>query len=400
MQRGSFQAMKSLNKSIILTKILNDGPISRAQIAKETKLTPPTVGSLVKELIDQKIVKESTQGMSKGGRKPTMLVIDHQAYYMIGIDAGPTKIDIVLTNLAGDIISNLQYQLPLPITEAQFLDKLIEGTEEILKLNSERANDVIGIGVAMHGVVDAEAGESLYAPNLDLYNMPIKETLSNHFTYLVSVENDARALALAETWFGQGKGSDRLVAVNIGTGVGAGVAIDGELYRGESHIAGEIGHMTIDLNGEVCSCGNRGCLQTIISGPAIAERTNQLMKEGVTTSLTEGDHLTAYDVYKAAESGDQFAEMILTETGKYIGIGLTNLIHTLNPSQIILNGGVAKAGKYLLPAIKATVKERALTASAKSTAICLSDLGDHATALGAVALILVELFAKNGEISI
>ncbi|WP_017471132.1 ROK family transcriptional regulator [Amphibacillus jilinensis] len=400
MQRGSFQAMKSLNKSIILTKILNDGPISRAQIAKETKLTPPTVGSLVKELIDQKIVKESTQGMSKGGRKPTMLVIDHQAYYMIGIDAGPTKIDIVLTNLAGDIISNLQYQLPLPITEAQFLDKLIEGTEEILKLNSERANDVIGIGVAMHGVVDAEAGESLYAPNLDLHNMPIKQTLANHFAYLVSIENDARALALAETWFGQGKGSDRLVAVNIGTGVGAGVAIDGELYRGESHIAGEIGHMTIDLNGEVCSCGNRGCLQTIISGPAIAERTNKLMKEGVTTSLTEGDHLTAYDVYKAAESGDQFAKMILTETGKYIGIGLTNLIHTLNPSQIILNGGVAKAGKYLLPAIKATVKERALTASAKSTAICLSDLGDHATALGAVALILVELFAKNGEISI
>ncbi|WP_440898101.1 ROK family transcriptional regulator [Amphibacillus sp. Q70] len=400
MKRGSFQEMKSLNKSIILTKILNDGPISRAQIAKETKLTPPTVGTLVKELMDQKMVLESSQGVSKGGRKPTMLIINQKAYYMIGIDAGPSKIDAILTDLSGKVITNLEYKLSLPMTEEQFLTSLIDVTEAILKQSSEYVDDIIGIGVAMHGVVDAETGYSFYAPNLDLHNMPIADTLSNHFSYLVKVENDARALALAEKWFGQGKDSERLVVVNIGNGVGAGVTIDGELYRGESHIAGEIGHMTIDLHGERCTCGNRGCLQTLISGPAISARTKKLIDQGAATSLSQVEQLTAFDVFQAAEAGDLFAQEVLHDTGSYIGIGLTNLIHTLNPSQIVLDGGVSKAGKYILPTIKATIDERALTKTAKQTIINISELGDHSTALGAVALIIVELFAKNGEISI
>ncbi len=400
MQRGSFQAMKSLNKSIILTKILNNGPISRAQIAKETELTPPTVGSLVKELIEQGIVKESTQGVSKGGRKPTMLVIDQQAFYMIGIDAGPSKISAILTDLAGRVLMNLEQPLSTPITETQFTQQLIGITEQMLSHNQAHQDDIIGIGVAMHGVVNAELGQALYAPNLNLRDMPIGETLSAHFPYLVKVENDARALALAESWFGDGKGFERLVTLNIGTGVGAGVTIDGELYRGESHIAGEVGHMTIDINGETCTCGNQGCLQTMVSGPAIARRIDKLIKTGTETSLKGQTEITAFDVFKAAEAGDELAEQVLVDTGVYLGIGLTNLIHTLNPSKIILTGGVAKAGKYLLPAVKQTVAKRALTQSAKTTSISLSKLGDHATALGAVALILVELFSKNGEMTI
>lgn len=400
MKRGSFQEMKSLNKSIILTKILNEGPISRAQIAKETKLTPPTVGTLVKELIDQKMVLESSQGVSKGGRKPTMLIINQKAYYMIGLDAGPSKIDAILTDLSGKVMTNVEYKLSLPMTEEQFLTALIDATEAILKQSTEYVDDIIGIGVAMHGVVDAETGYSLYAPNLDLHNMPIADTLSNHFSYLVKVENDARALALAETWFGQGKNSERLVVVNIGNGVGAGVTIDGELYRGESHIAGEIGHMTIDLHGERCTCGNRGCLQTLISGPAISARTKKLIDDGAVTSLSQVEQLTAFDVYQAAEAGDPFACEVLQATGSYIGIGLTNVIHTLNPSQIVLAGGVSKASKYILPMIKTTIDERALTKTAKQTMISISELGDHSSAIGAVALIIVELFAKNGEMSI
>lgn len=400
MKRGSFQEMKALNKSIILMKILNDGPISRAQIAKETKLTPPTVGTLVRELIEKKMVLESSQGESKGGRKPTMLIINQKAYYIIGLDAGPTKIDAILTDLSGKVISNIEYKLSLPLTEDEFLTSLIEATEAILEQSTEYIDDIIGIGVAMHGVVDAETGCSLYAPNLDLYNMPISDTLANHFSYIVKVENDARALALAENWFGQGKNSERLVVVNIGTGVGAGVTIDGELYRGESYIAGEIGHMTIDLKGEVCTCGNRGCLQTLISGPAISTRTKKMIDEGAVTSLSEVKDLTSLDVYQAAEAGDAFAREVLRETGSYIGIGLTNLIHTLNPSQIVLSGGVSKAGKYILPTIKATIDKRALTKTAKQTMVNITELGDHASALGAVALIIVELFAKNGEITI
>ncbi|SDB82180.1 transcriptional regulator, MarR family [Pelagirhabdus alkalitolerans] len=399
MERGSFQGMKSLNKSIILTKILNDGPISRAQIAKETKLTPPTVGSLVKELIDQKIVKESTQGTSKGGRKPTMLVIDHKAYYMIGIDAGPRKIEVILTDLLGHIVDVKQVNLLLPITEEAFLQTLIQSIETMLSDYSHLSEDIIGIGVAMHGVVDSDSGTALYAPNLDLHNMPVEETLSNHFSYLVKVENDARALALAETWFGKAKDTDRLVVVNIGTGVGAGVVIEGELYRGESHIAGEMGHMTIDLNGEVCSCGNRGCLQTLISGPSIARRARREINRGQSSVLADEKEITAQVVYEAAENQDLLAIDLLKWTGFYLGVGLTNIIHTINPGQIILNGGVSKSAEYLLPTVRETVGERALTDSAKETPIHVSDLGDESTSLGAVALVLDELFATNGELN-
>ncbi|HHU20027.1 MAG TPA: ROK family transcriptional regulator [Bacilli bacterium] len=399
MKRGSFQQMKALNKSIILTKILNDGPISRAQIAKETKLTPPTVGTIVKELIEQKMVIEGSQGQSKGGRKPTMLMINQNGHYMIGIDAGPRNIDAILTDLSGKIFTHVETRLTLPITEDQFLAKLIETVDTVLQKSSQYEKDIIGIGVAMHGVVDADKGEALFAPNLNLRQMPIASILSTHFPYYIKVENDARVLALGEKWFGQGKNSERLVVVNIGNGVGSGVTIDGELYRGESHIAGEIGHMTIDLNGEQCTCGNRGCLQTFISGPAIAKRANKRIEQGDQTSLTEVDQMTALAVFQAAEAGDQVAQEILHQTGTYIGVGLINLIHTLNPSQIVLTGGVTKAKDYLMPNIRTTINDRALTTRAKQTIVSVSDLADHSTALGAVALIIGELFATNGKLT-
>lgn len=396
MERGSFQGMKSLNKSIILTKILNDGPISRAQIAKETNLTPPTVGSLVKELMEQKIVVESAQGTSQGGRKPTLLVIDEEAFYIVGVDAGPSKIEAIVSNLSGKIIAEHKLKIPKAVTKGSFLATLIETIEGVIAKTAKITEQIIGIGIAMHGVVDAEKGEALFAPNLNLRNVAIQDALSQHFPYLIKVENDARSLALAENWFGQGKDCDRIVVVNVGTGVGAGVVINNELYHGDAFIAGEIGHMTVDLHGEKCVCGNQGCLQTLVSGPSIARRAMELQQEqGLTDTLA---FPTAKAVYEAAQAGDAFAKNILTETGVYLGIGITNLIHTFNPAKIILNGGVAKAGDFLLPFISETVKDRALTAQAKETEIVISQLGDHATSLGAVSLILVDLFATNGEI--
>lgn len=399
MKRGSFQAMKKLNKSLILKKILNDGPISRAEIAKAIKLTPPTVGTIVKELIEQQIVKESAQGESKGGRKPTLLVIDHDAFCVIGIDAGPREVSVVLTNLQANLIDKKKVSVTKGIAKQDYLALLINEAEALINRNETYADKLIGIGVAMHGVVDAENGVGLFAPNLHLRDIPVKDVLTKHFDLVVQVENDARALALGETWFGQGKGINNLLAVNIGSGVGAGVVLDGELYRGDAHIAGEIGHMTIDLHGDTCSCGNKGCLQTIVSGEAIQKRAEQALIDGVETTLMTPSP-TAYDLFIAAEAGDCFSQSCLTETAEAIGIGLTNVIHTINPDRILLNGGVMKASKYLLPEIKATVNRRALTKTAKETPIFVSELGDEATALGAVALVLVEVFKRNGEIHV
>ncbi|MEK5038234.1 ROK family transcriptional regulator [Sporosarcina sp. FSL K6-3457] len=388
MRQGTFQWMKSVNKSIILNKIRTDAPISRAQIAKETKLTPPTVSSNVKELIEQGIVIESKQGESKGGRKPTMLLINQKVFYVIGVDAGPEKIDCILVDLAGSVIQRSSSMLTTPITNDQYLEILKKCIHDCMQSTPTIMDNMIGIGVAMHGVVEVETGTSLFAPILGLTNIPIKEELEKEFMLNVKVENDARAMALGESWFGDQGEVDSMLAVNIGHGVGAGLVIDGKLYHGAQDIAGEVGHMTIDLHGEICECGNRGCLQTFITGPAIVRRA----KEYLLPPNAEVQQMTGAQVYELAMSGHEEYITLFKETGEIIGIGLTNLIHIINPQKIVLGGGVTKSGSLILPEIVKTIEKRALTPQAKQTQIGITTLGDDATLLGAVSLLLVDVF--------
>ncbi|QUW21541.1 ROK family transcriptional regulator [Sporosarcina sp. Marseille-Q4063] len=385
MRQGTFQWMKSVNKSIILNKIRTDAPISRAQIAKETKLTPPTVSSNVKELIEQGIVKESELGKSQGGRKPTMLLIDNSAFSIVGVDIGPDMIECVMADLSGKISNRSSNKLTTSITNKQFLTILKECIRTCIGGSPTSNDKIIGIGVAMHGVVEVETGTSLVAPILGLKNIPIKEELEKEFDLDVKVENDARAIALGESWFGDHGPLESMLVVNIGRGVGAGLVMNGNLYHGSHDIAGEVGHMTIDLNGEVCECGNPGCLQTFITGPAIARRAQKF--------ITKNQHdLSGEQIYELAVIGDENIASVFKETGEIIGVGLTNLIHIINPEKIVLSGGVTKSGKLILPEIRKSIENRALTPKAKQTAISVSKLGDDATLKGAVALLLVDLF--------
>ena len=388
MRQGTFQWMKSVNKSIILNKIRTNAPISRAQIAKETKLTPPTVSSNVKELIEQGIVLESQLGESQGGRKPTMLLINHLAFFVIGVDAGPEKINCILVDLAGTIIHRTSSILITPITNEKYLAILKDCIHKCMQSTPSVMEKVVGIGVAMHGVVEVETGTSLVAPILGLTNIPIKKELEKEFMLTVKVENDARAMALGESWFGDQGELDSMLAVNIGHGVGAGLVIGGKLYHGAQDIAGEVGHMTIDLHGEVCECGNQGCLQTFITGPAIVRRA----KKSTLLANGENQQISGEKVYELAINGDEEYANLFKETGKIIGIGLTNLIHIINPEKIVLGGGVTKSGPLILPEILKTIEERALTPQAKQTKIAITTLGDDATLMGAVSLLLVDIF--------
>ncbi|MFD1849331.1 ROK family transcriptional regulator [Oceanobacillus bengalensis] len=383
-QRGTFQLMKSVNKSIILNKIRTSEPISRAQIAKETSLTPPTVSSIVKELIEQGLVRESTLGTSSGGRKPTMLHINNDAFYVIGVDAGPETVECILSDLKGQVFQRTSSSIKSQLTNDEFVSILKQNIHALLQLSSVDHEKIIGIGVAMHGVVDVETGMSLVAPNLNLRDIPIKDRLEEEFHITVKVENDARAMALGESWFGGHDDVDSMVAVNIGRGVGAGVVIGGKLYHGAQDIAGELGHMTIDLHGAICECGNPGCLQTFVSGDAIVERARK--------QAEDMNIRTGHDVYKEAKQGNESYIHILQETGGIIGIGLTNLIHLINPRKIVLGGGVLKSEEFMMPKIIETIQQRALTHKARQTEVVVTQLGDDATLLGAVSLLLVELF--------
>ncbi|MFZ0370556.1 MAG: ROK family transcriptional regulator [Halobacillus sp.] len=397
--RGSFQLMKSMNRSIILNMIREEGPISRAEIAKQTRLTPPTVSNIVKELINTQFVIETTQGMSKGGRKPTLLEINADQFYTLGIDVGTFHMKFVVTNLFGDLKDVTSLPIGNYPGNEDILSIMKQGIQELLYSGNNDPDKFLGIGVGMHGIVDPEEGISLFAPSFQLRNIPIKEELEKDFNMIVKVENDARTMTLGEYWFGNGNDADNMVGVNVGNGIGAGMMIKGRLFHGENSIAGEIGHVTIDLSGPKCTCGNYGCLQTLAAGPAIAERARKELKTGkpsIIHELVDGDFekVDGQVVYQAACEGDEFSIDLLNQTGRYLGIGLTNLIHTINPKRIIVGGGVSNAGDFLMKGIEETIQSRGLTDKAKETSIVLSKLGEHASAIGACVLVLEEFFVR------
>jgi len=397
--RGSFQLMKSMNRSIILNMIREEGPISRAEIAKQTRLTPPTVSNIVKELINTQFVIETTQGMSKGGRKPTLLEINADQFYTLGIDVGTFHMNFVVTNLFGDIKDVTSLPIGNYPGSEDILSIMKQGIQDLLYSGNNDPDKFLGIGVGMHGIVDPEEGISLFAPSFQLRNIPIKKELEKDFNMIVKVENDARTMTLGEYWFGNGNDADNMVGVNVGNGIGAGMMIKGRLFHGENNIAGEIGHVTIDLSGPKCTCGNYGCLQTLAAGPAIAERARKELKTGkpsIIHELVDGDFekVDGRVVYQAACEGDEFSIDLLNQTGRYLGIGLTNLIHTINPKRIIVGGGVSNAGDFLMKGIEETIQSRGLTDKAKETSIVLSKLGEHASAIGACVLVLEEFFVR------
>lgn len=394
---GSFKLMKSLNRTLILNIIRRDGPISRAEIAKQAKLTPPTVTNIVHELLESQLVKEREMGVSTGGRKPILLTINAESFYVIGVDVGIRQLRVVIADLNATITNKIEEPIPDGIGKKEFVKLLIDQVGGIIQHANLTKEKIIGIGIGMHGVVDATEGVALYAPNFDLKNVPIKATLEREFQLPVKVENDAKALALGENWFGYGVNVQNMVCLNIGNGIGAGIIIDDKLFNGKNGIAGEIGHTAIDLNGPKCSCGNHGCLQALAAGDAIRERALKEINSGRKSSIAElvngdMDRVDGKVVHQAAIHGDELAIEVLKQSGRYLGVGIANLINLLNPELVVISGGVSKAGKFILDPIKTVVWERVLNQAAKQTDIVQSKLGDQGTVIGALTLVLAELF--------
>jgi glucokinase-like ROK family protein len=388
---GSFQLMKSLNKSLILNVIRTDSPISRAEIAKKTNLTPPTVTNLVNELLESNLVMESDLGESTVGRKPIMLRINASAFRVIGVDVGISNFKLVSTNLNAEVMDTLLVKMPLCITTETFMDLLVKSVKTMI--SNAKEESILGIGIGMHGLVNPQTGIALFAPNFNLRNIPLREKLEKEFHIPVEIENDVRAMALGESWFGNGQGIDNFICVNVGIGIGAGVILDRKLYTGSSFTAGEIGHTTIDVEGPKCSCGNYGCLQTLAAGPAIIARAQKKICLGMKSlieELVQGDldTITGETVHQAAIEGDELALEVLEDTGRYLGIGIANMINMLNPEKVILGGGVLKAGEFILGPIKEMVKRRELNC----TPISIAKLGEYGTSIGAATLVLKKLF--------
>ncbi len=397
---ANLQLMKEINQSIVLNIMRNYGPISRADIAKRTKLSSTTVSTLVDDLIKQEYLEEIGEGESSGGRRPILLKFKPGAHFVIGVELEGKNISVAVADLKINIINKLTEGIK-NTDESSVVNEIINLVRQTIKKSGAKFEKIVGMGVAATGLIDTERGIIRQAVNLDWTDVPLKDLIEERFDEIpVYIDNIANLAALGEKWAGGGKKAKNLIYIRIGTGIGAGIVLNGTIYEGSNGNAGEIGHITIEPNGPRCKCGNRGCLEVLASGSAIAKRAITEILGGRDTlikKLTNGsiEKMTAKVVAEAARRGDRLALEIWEEIGEYLGIAIANLINMYNPEIVIIGGGVAQAEKLLFEPIRRTVRKRALPGPAKLAKIVSSQLGENVSTIGAVSLALEKIFKVN-----
>lgn len=308
---------------------------------------------------------------------------------VLAIDLGGTKIMATLISHQGQVMAR-EYHLTLAGEGPQsVINRILSAVDHLLRVGNIGLSQLHSISIAAAGAIDFDQGLVTSSPNLPgWHNVLLRDMVNRKYKVRTFLINDASAGALGEHHFGAGRGVNNLVYLTVGTGIGGGIIINGRLYSGPSGSAGEIGHMTIDVNGPRCSCGNIGCLEMLASGTAIAREAIRRISQGEESSLSQMvggkiENITAEKVGVAARGGDGLALEVISKAATYLGVGMVNLVNIFNPEMIIVGGGVAQMGDLLLEPARRVVKERAFQLAAQAVRIVPAQLGDNAGVLGA-----------------
>jgi len=389
---------KRLNETLILNVIRKHSPISRTDIARMTGLSGATVTKFVDNLIQTGFVREDSYDVSKGGRRPILLKLVPEASFAVGVDLGAANLRAVVVNLEANIVAKIAKKTRPDEGKDRVLKRITEIIYQVIDASGVEKEKIKGIGIGISGIIDHQKGICLFCPNIKGWeNVPVKRLLEEEFGMEVSIDDSSRMAALAEHWCGLARKVENFIFIKVGVGVGSGVFTNGQLYRGSRGTAGELGHTTIDENGPRCQCGNRGCLEILVSGPAIVRRAKERLEEGVVSlieRMSAGDlaKVTPEIVAQAARKGDKLAFNIMEKTGQYLGIAIANVVNLFNPELVVIGGGVSRAGDLFLDTVKRTVKARALHTASTSVDIKLSELGDTTAAQGTAILVLKDVF--------
>lgn len=387
MKTGDLLLMKKINQSIVLDSIRKHSPISRAAIAQQTGLTRATVSSQVQELLDSRLAEEIGVGTSSGGRKPVLLTFNQKAGYAIGIDLGVTQINAVLTDLSGSVIERTSYSFTNTEVE-HVIDLLVKCIRDLTLVTPESPYGVIGIGIGVPGIYRQD-GMLLMAPNLGWVEVPLKEILEAKIALPVTIDNEANAGALGEKEYGAGKTYTNQIYVSLGMGIGTGIILNNQLYRGTNGYSGEMGHTTIDLNGRVCRCGNTGCWEMYASESAMLKAAADNPDAWLPTAPPEDMESFA----AAVRNGHAAVGPILYSTGKYLAVGLVNMIHTFNPELVIIGSKYPEISRALTPSMQDEFSKRLLSYHDERLLLQFSSLGADATMLGAATLAISRFFS-------
>lgn len=374
MLKATRQHIKDHNTRLVLKTIYDNNAVSRADVARLTGLTRPTVSTIVGALIDDGFVAEAGTGPSVGGKPPIWLQVAADDHLLLCLDVSRNTFRGALINLRGQIVVRQEAAAPGLQGEAA----LQKATELIDGLLAAALQPILGLSIGTPGLVNPDTGVVHQAVNLGWHDLPLAEQLETRYDKPVYVANDSYAAALAEYTFGEPRDSQNLILVKMGPGVGAGIILNGAIYPGDGLGAGEIGHVVVQPDGELCSCGNHGCLETIASTRALIRQV-QVLNPAV---------LDWAGVVAAFQSGDAAAHTVLNRAAAYLGIALANLIGILNIRHIRLGGDALALGEPFVQLATQNIAHRVLPDMAAQTTITLATLGIESVMLGCAALIL------------
>lgn len=391
LKAGSRQASEggaSPLSDLLLRLIWQQRRVSRADLARRADISRSTVSDLVKDLLRTGLVAEVGAGRSRGGRRPIVLEFQDEAFGILGVDIGAAHVAVALTDLRGQVLAWKHARHDVRSDPEGTRRIIAELSDGCLARWGGGTGRLVGVGIAVPSPVNPAQPGVLSEVVLPAWRgRDWLDDLQVRYGVPVLVDNDANLGALAERWWGAGLGVDDFVYIKVATGIGAGQIVGGEIYRGATGIAGEVGHLVIDPLGPKCPCGLDGCLTTFVGSRALIDRAVALVEKHPESALAGSDP-TVESIADAAVAGDPLARQIVHEAAEHLGIAVAGIVSMLNPAMVIVGGGLARVGDLLLDPLRDMIGRRSLITSVAGTQVRASDLGEHATAQGAATIVL------------
>ena len=403
MQKVDKSIVNMANKVNILRILWESQCIYRAEIARMTGLSQPTVMKIVDEFIDRGLVNISGKGVSSGGKPPLMLEFKWDAYYIIGVDINEYRIEIVLMDLGFHVVdTRIQDNREIDTSET-ILKRLVEEIMFLLGNHPDKKERILGIGVGIPGIVDAQRGVVVNSTELNWKDVKVKEYLLQYFEGKITIEDSTRALALEEKILGRGRNVKNFLCLSLGSSIGSALVMNGELCYGSSSASGQIGHMAVERRGEACSCGNYGCLDLYASGRAIQLEAKKIVREHAESQITDlvyGDpeKVDLNIVFEAVMGNDSDALAILEKAADYLAMAVAGIINLTDPELIICEGKICRECDIFMKMFKKYIRRRRMRYVGREVEIIISDPKSYMSSFGSASFILERFIQAGGEV--
>lgn len=397
-QIGNSVLISTVNNCLVLQAVRAMQPTYRAAVARTTRLKPATVTGIVNDLLERHLLRETPapgEVGPRGGRPPQMLQVNEDAKRILAIDLEPDVIRVGLTNLLAELLEFEEQPIDRFSDPETVCERMVALCRSMLRRT--QPDKLLGVGLSLPGLIDRQKGILLSSTNMPRWkNVPIAAMLRKQLKHPIKVERSIHLAAYHERWSEPGQQQRSTLVLSLRTGIGVSLMHMGEVYVGGRGFDGEIGHTVVDINGQSCECGGRGCLETFVSASAVCERGRALLSRGrakaLAALLEKGERLRPELIYRLAKEGDQDCADIVRDVGRYIGIAVSNMINLFAPDDVVICGSIDTADELIVEAIERQVEQSALPQSRERVTIRLARAKEKASLLGAASLVAGELF--------